>query len=515
MSAVRRLLAGLLGAMAMIVWSFFKPPPLQQAFSDKMLLVTPGASFGFLIDHLQTMGKPLFYVGLTLLQLVLGAIFSLLLLFAGRASAAVQIFAGIVVGAIAWAVAWAVLGAELMQIDLIGGFLLYGAVAAILGLLLTAAFLKGSSTRSSAAVDPRRRQFLRLTLGLFGAGLAAGTGLVVRKTIAGIGEVGSNPPPDFFAPLEPQPVDAASLGVNPTTARGAAPLGMSPAITPLSDFYVVSKNFIDPTVDAKRWSLAVNGSFVEHPFTLTYDELTRLPSRSQYVTLECISNDVGGHLMSNARWTGVPLRDLLVRAGLRRGTKYVGFTCVDGYVESLPLDVAMHPQTLVAYLMDGKPLPEKHGFPARILTTGLYGMKNPKWLQSIAPSDTEPRGFWEAQGWSTSAVVKTTSRIDVPKAGTTLRGTTEFGGVAFAGARGIKRVEVSVDNGKNWTAATLDRPLSPYTWVLWHARVRIPQHGDFSAQVRAIDGAGSVQSAAAAPSYPSGASGYDTVPYTA
>ncbi|MDE2571203.1 MAG: molybdopterin-binding oxidoreductase, partial [bacterium] len=145
-----------------------------------------------------------------------------------------------------------------------------------------------------------------------------------------------------------------------------------------------------------------------------------------------------------------------------------------------------------------------------IITTGLYGMKNPKWLRSIEPVVDAPQGFWERQGWSTTAVVKTTSRIDLPKQNAAVQGEVTFGGVAFAGNRGIQRVEISTDGGKSWLPTELERPLSAHTWTLWYRSWKAQQRGAITALVRATDGSGALQAQAATPSYPSGSTGYDS-----
>jgi hypothetical protein len=170
------------------------------------------------------------------------------------------------------------------------------------------------------------------------------------------------------------------------------------------------------------------------------------------------------------------------------------------------------PEILVAYDLDGAPLPVGHGFPARILIPGHYGMKGPKWLDSITVVDHESGGYWEAQGWDHNAVVKTTARFDVPREGDIVAlGPVTLAGVAFAGTRGVSRVEYSTNGGKTWTDATFPRALSPLSWVLWQADWTPGAEGAYTLAVRATDSTGALQSAQAAPSYPTGASGYHTV----
>ena len=288
--------------------------------------------------------------------------------------------------------------------------------------------------------------------------------------------------------------------------------GASPDLTPIDNFYVVSKNFSDPAIDGQHWSLSIGGS-VARPMKLTLSDLRALPSVTEYVTLECISNNVGGQLMSTGSFTGVSLRDLLAMASPQGNGTWAAFTANDGYTESLPMSLIQGaPEIIVAYELDGVPIPMAHGYPARILIPGHYGMKGPKWLQSIDLVNHESGGYWEQQGWDHNAVIKTTARFDVPADGDIIKiGQVSLAGVAFAGTRGISNVEYSTDGGASWTAATFATPLSSLTWVLWSAAWMPSTEGAYVLKVRAIDGTGSRQESRSAPSYPSGASGYDTI----
>jgi len=209
----------------------------------------------------------------------------------------------------------------------------------------------------------------------------------------------------------------------------------------------------------------------------------------------------------------VSLRDLVATAGPQPAAGWVKFKARDGYTESLPLGVVRDsPEILVAYMLDGQVLPASHGFPARILIPGRYGMKGPKWLDTIELATSEANGYWEQQGWDHNAVVKTTSRFDLPGDGDIIKaGAIELGGVAFAGKKGISKVEYSTDGGSSWSAAVFDAPLSPFTWVVWRATWTTSAHGSYTLKVRATDGSGSLQDAKGAGSYPSGSSGFHTI----
>jgi DMSO/TMAO reductase YedYZ molybdopterin-dependent catalytic subunit len=250
---------------------------------------------------------------------------------------------------------------------------------------------------------------------------------------------------------------------------------------------------------------------VNRPLSLAYDELLRLPAVERFQTLECISNKVGGDLISTAKWVGIPLPMILERAGVRSSAAVeVVFRAAAGYSDSLTIEQAMDESTLVAVGMNDHVLPREHGFPARLLSVGTYGMKNPKWLERIDVVARPYTGYWEDRGWSKRAIVKTGSRIDVPHRGDVASKPVTVAGLAFAGDREISRVEVSTDGGSTWQPAELKRPLSPYAWRLWKYRWTPPAgSGRSLIRVRAYDGRGVVQSAVPALPHPDGASGYD------
>jgi DMSO/TMAO reductase YedYZ molybdopterin-dependent catalytic subunit len=360
--------------------------------------------------------------------------------------------------------------------------LVWGLLFAIYGVILQ----MGSPSPLPEAADPGRRR----TLGAVPIGIG----------VVSLGVLAFRLVPDWYRAIF-NPPEAGLRGV-------------SPEITPVDNFYVVSKNFLgqDPVVDANGWSLSVGGA-VDKPLKLSLADLRGLPSSTEYVTMECISNNVGGGLMSTGSFTGVRLSDLLAMASPRTNGTWAAFKARDGYAESLPMSlIQATPELLVAYDLDGAPLPESHGYPARILLPGHYGMKGPKWLDSIDLVDHESGGYWEMQGWDHNAVVKTTARFDVPREGDIVKlGTVSLSGVAFAGTRGVSKVEYSTDGGRSWTAADLKPPLSQLTWVLWSAAWTPAGEGSYQLQARTTDAGGVVQEAKAAASYPGGASGYHTI----
>ena len=271
------------------------------------------------------------------------------------------------------------------------------------------------------------------------------------------------------------------------------PLDVEP-ITPTDKFYVVTKNIIDPTIDRDRWSMTVDG-LVERPRTWRLDELIALPAVTQETTLMCISNAVGAGLMSNAIWKGVPLRTLLEQSAPRSGAVEVAFHGADSFVDTFSFDKAMEPTTLVAYEMNGAPLEDRHGFPARIIVPGLVGEKNVKWITRIQVVDRDVKGFYERQGWGPDFTVPTRSRFSGPAFDQPLPRTApiRLQGIAFAGDRGVSGVEVSVDDGASWQTAHIDYDSSPLAWVLWSYRWRPPGAGEYPLLVRATDGRGQLQ----------------------
>ncbi|MBA2453581.1 MAG: molybdopterin-dependent oxidoreductase [Chloroflexia bacterium] len=281
-------------------------------------------------------------------------------------------------------------------------------------------------------------------------------------------------------------------------------------ITPIPAFYTISKNFIDPTVELSNWALDIRG-LVEQSVTLSYEQLLSLPSVEQTATLICISNEVGGELISNAVWTGVKLSDVLAEAGIRPQAQKVAFFGTDGYNDSFPMSKALEPTTIVAYRMNGERLPDKHGFPARLIVPGKYGIKNGKWLRRIELVETF-RGYWQERGWTEEATIKTMSRFDIPAERAIVDpGLVDLGGVAFAGDRGIQDVQISADNGQSWQSVDSVEQIAPLSWVIWRTVWSPPGEGAYTLRVRAIDGEGTIQTEETANPIPDGASGYHRV----
>lgn len=283
-------------------------------------------------------------------------------------------------------------------------------------------------------------------------------------------------------------------------------------ITPNERFYVVTKNVIDPQVNPELWRLEIAG-LVERERSYTYQELTALSPINQETTLMCISNPVGGGLMSNALWKGVPLQILLANAGPKNGVTKVVLRAVDGYDDTIPLVKAMEPTTLVAYEMNGSQLPFIHGYPVRLIVPGLFGEKSVKWVTRIELVAQDVKGFYEKQGWGPDFTIPTHSRFDGPDLSRpiSLGTNVPLKGVAFAGNRGVSRVEVSFDDGYEWQEAQLKLPGTHLTWAMWNYDWQPERQGEYKLVVRATDGDGIVQVKEERWTAPHGATGYHKV----
>lgn len=283
--------------------------------------------------------------------------------------------------------------------------------------------------------------------------------------------------------------------------------GLTAEVTPPSQFYYLTKNLVDPDLSVDGWALRVGG-LVAHPFAIGFDALLTLPRRDRWVTQECVSNPVGGPLISCGLFSGVSLRSLLLRAGPLPSATKVVMRAPDGHADSIPLAIALGPDVLVAYGLDGAFLTRAHGFPARILIPGSYGFKSIKWVTQIELVAHAFKGTWQELGWTDAATVQTMARIDVARvSGRDLL----VAGVAFAGARGVLEVQVRVDGGPWISAGLHSPPLSPLTWTQW--RVIVPGAGDgrHTVTARAIDGTGVLQDPRQRDIYPAGATGYHQV----
>ncbi|HEX9096725.1 MAG TPA: molybdopterin-dependent oxidoreductase [Candidatus Dormibacteraeota bacterium] len=276
-------------------------------------------------------------------------------------------------------------------------------------------------------------------------------------------------------------------------------------ITDVNDFYVVEKDLGGgPVVNASTWRLNLPTR------SLTYQELLAMPAQQLELTLECISNDVGGTLISNGLWRGPRVSDLLALTTVPSDAVWMLMESADGYTESFRLS-ELTPDHMLATHLNGAPLTPEHGFPARFLFPGHYGMKQPKWVTRIRFSATDQPGYWENNGWDERAIIKTMSRIDRPSDGAALAaGSIQFGGIAFAGSRRINAVELSWDGGRSWQPAELQAEFAPNAWRFWQLAASLPA-GHYNVSVRARDGEGTLQTSKATGTLPNGADGYHSI----
>ncbi len=470
-----------------------------EGVAEQLSGAMPPAMFSFLLDNLLYSAKPLL-----LIALIIGVYVASIVL------AAIYQAAGIAGVSTRSLVVFGLTGFLVFAIDLLVRRAGWTADEAILAAVAAAAYVSVFALATRPAPAPAKsptglgptfsRRMLVTGLVGFGGALAVGGyywSTILAKSAAITDGTTSEPAPQIDT--------GTANGDDPWTSISY----LSPEITPTDEFYFVSKNFVDPVVNNDEWTLTIEG-LVDNPLSFTLDEFKQLPSAEQYNTLSCISNDVGGDLIGNAHWRGARLKPLLEQAGPHSGIKKVVFHAADGYTDSITFDVAMRSANLLAYEMNGDPLDHTHGSPLRLLVPGIYGMKNVKWITKIELVDEDFLGYWQKQGWSDPAPVKTMSRVDGPTADAMLEsGSQVAAGIAFAGDRGISGVEISTDEGATWMSAQVKPAVGPYSWSLWQAPIELPADGSpLYVWVRAIDGAGQVQTGEDIRSYPDGASGY-------
>jgi DMSO/TMAO reductase YedYZ molybdopterin-dependent catalytic subunit len=496
------LLATAILGLAHIVQGSVPFPPLGLA--QRLLRLVPGPLAVFFVERLGHLALRLFAIGFTVGAILVGGVAGVLV--ARTRSRAAAWVAGALLALLALGGYRAQPGAP--------SLVLYGVLVAVAGCAY-ALGLRGALDRLERDPVPAparglgrtRREFLRAAVG---AGGLLALGLGINRLTGGFGDRGGQP---LARPAGAPPVEPAAMPVATADDQAFAAIkGLTPEVTPNRLHYTVDESIIDPDIDAGAWHLTVDG-LVARPARLGYADLVAMPAVEQYVTLQCISNFVGGDLVSTARWTGVPLADVLALAGgaSERAVRVV-FHAVGGYSDSLPVAKALDRTTVVAYGMNGESLPRAHGYPARIIVPGIYGMKNVKWVERIEVVDYEYQGYWQrSDGWDNVATIKTASRIDVPAELSAVSGQATVAGVAWAGDRGIRAVEVSLDDGRTWRPAVLRRELARAAWRQWRLPWRPGTVGRSRIQVRAVDGRGQLQTAIPAQPHPDGASGYDEV----
>lgn len=501
--AVAELVVGLIrGSASPVV-------PVGQEFID----VTPKWLKDWAIEQFGTNDKAVLVSGALIVVLGLGAVIGILAVRGERGFAYGLTIAVGVMGA--WAV-W------LRPEPTLGKYL-----PTIVGTAVSIAVLWALSPRPGPPDDagrptmmgPDRRQFMTSALAIgSAAAVTGGIGRLLQQRF----EVDT----DFALPGQPgadAPVSTSGDGSTPSAVDvvidrapsiDGAELGVDGVesfVVPNDDFYRIDTALVVPQVARDTWRLKISG-LVDNEIELTYDDLLARDQVERYITLSCVSNPVGGDLVGNALWQGVLLKPILEEAGLQEGAEQLVSRSVDGWTCGSPIEAIMDGRdAMLAFGMNGEPLPARHGFPVRIVVPGLFGyVSATKWVTEIRLTRwDEFDAYWIPRGWSKRGPVKTMARIDTPRGGRSASGVVPIGGVAWAVHRGVSAVQIRVDEG-DWQDARIGSVPSADTWVQWvfdwdTSTVTSGRHG---IEVRAIDGDGEPQPAEPAPVAPNGAQGY-------
>ena len=533
---LRAFIAGVVGmavafGITELIHGLYEPvPSMPSAVAQRIVVLSPGSVVEFGIGILREADVPFLIVTTVVFTLIFAGLLALLAL---RNVIAALVGVG-VLGTIAVAASFSEPFVRPVAVTL-AVVVALGIGASVSGFLIYTSGLRGVGTASShgplgedkvrepqgvrareaysrGGIAVSRRNFVALS----GAATVAGFGAAGAGRLLGQGmqSEGSTAHSGKAVPVAQETLSAAPVGASIDEP------GMSPLFTSNEDFYLIDTAISSLRINRDTWSFKVKGE-IDNPIELSYDDLLSLPTREADITLSCVSNEVGGKLVSNARWTGVLLSDVLKEAALS-GDKISGASeqlvgrSVDGWTSGFPTDIAFDGrEALVAFGMNGDELPVEHGYPVRLVVPGLYGyVSATKWLSEIELTDWDFDAYWIKRGWSKEGPIKTQSRIDTVKDGEKLSaGNTKIGGIAWAPTRGIERVEVSTDDGETWNDATLATQLDVDAWRLWiydwDAR-----SGEHTIKVRATDGEGETQTAEKAAPIPSGATGYHTVSVT-
>ena len=379
-------------------------------------------------------------------------------------------------------------------------------VGTVAGLWALSALLRLRSRADQGEGGFDRR---RLLLGGAGVAVAAAASAAVGQLLGGRANAVAQARADVTVPAVPTPVSV------PTAAQLQI-RGITPYVVPNAQFYRIDTALVVPQVETRGWRLRVHG-LVDREVEIDWKTLLSKPMQEALVTLTCVSNEVGGDLAGNAVWTGWPIRELLAMAGPQSGADMVLSTSVDGFTAGTPLQALTdNRNALLAVAMNGEPLPVEHGFPVRMVVPGLYGyVSATKWVVDLKVTTfAADVAYWTPRGWSERGPIKTASRIDVPASGERVKaGTVAVAGVAWAQHRGIRAVEVQVDDGP-WQPARLAAEPTVDAWRQWVFEWDAAK-GNHTLTVRAVDGTGAVQTSRVASPAPDGASGWHSVTVTA
>ncbi len=483
---VSELVAGLLPSV----------PSLVESLGNWVIDNVPPVVKDWAISVFGTNDKLVLLVSIAVVAVLIGAIVGVL--SRGRFGLAIAVFLG-----------FGVLAAAAATIDprVSPGAALTPAGAAVISGLATLRMLHTLGERDGGeGPDTSKRNFLLGAGAVVGvAALAGGLGRMLiesaKRAVAGREDVVLPSAADTL----PQVSEAADFEIE----------GLEEILVPNEDFYRIDTALSVPRVDVREWALSVAG-MVDRPYSIDFPDLLDMRMVERDITLSCVSNQVGGGLVGNARWLGVPLTEILDRAGVHPDAGQIVGRSVDDFTVGFPVDAAYDGrEALVAVGMNGEPLPFEHGFPARLVVAGLYGyVSATKWLSEIEVTTWDGfNAYWVPRGWAKEAPIKTQSRIDTPGHSAQIPpGRHVVAGVAWAPTRGISKVEVQLGEDEPWLEADLSEPLSDDSWVQWRADWDASAEGRHLLRCRATDGHGETQTSEVRPPAPDGATGWHTRP---
>ncbi|MCV7155445.1 molybdopterin-dependent oxidoreductase [Mycolicibacterium pyrenivorans] len=487
------------GVAQLVAVAFGPQADVRTAVGSSVIELTPGPVKEWAIETFGTADK----LVLSVLVLVVIAVVAAV---AGIAESARRPFGSAAIVAAGVAGCAAVLSrAGATVVDVVPTVVGAACGVAVLRLLISGRFSDAGSGRDGADTADRGRRLSLVTLGFLAAGAVSGVaGAVIARlasSVAGDRDAFALPRIDEAAPPVPaavQPKDVA----------------LPSFITPNTDFYRIDTALTVPQLSRADWQLRIHG-MVDREVTYRFEDLDRFDAVEMVVTLTCVSNPVGGELISNATWTGYRVRDLLAEAGVKSDADMVLSMSTDGWTAGTPVEALTADDALLAVGMNGEPLPVEHGYPARLVVPGLYGyVSATKWVVDLELTRFDrAEAYWTRLGWSARGPIKTESRIDVPRAGQDVPvGPVKFGGVAWAQRRGVRDVEVQIDDG-DWQRATLGDSYSGDTWRLWSFDWEAEEEGLHKITVRATDNDGQTQTSERADPVPDGATGWHSLTF--
>ena len=478
--AVFALFAGLTGVAGSFGAAGYTRQFVVAPIDAAVVRLTPGAVVAFMIENVGDAGHVL-HIALSV-AIAVGAFAgtALLGLVTAQRFGSPPVGAGLA-GVLSWGVATGLTTDPVLAV---------GAAAPVT--VLTGI---GALPRSTATFDPSRRRTLLSGVGALGFVGAAGVLSRLRADDSGAA-AGSA--------AEAVPGPAVQERLRQADERELDVVGddVPGLVSEVGDFYNVDISEFDPEVPADEWSMSITGA-VDDDMTITHDDLTDMPVEHRYVTLRCVGERLNGRKLDTAIWTGTPIEPLLDAADPEGECGCVMLRAADDYFVQFPVEALE--DGFLAWKMNGQPLPESHGHPVRVLVPGHWGETNVKWLSEVELLDKEVDGYWEQRGWHGTGPVNTVAKLwDTTELDD---GGVEVAGHAYAGTRGVDRVEVSVDGGDTWTDAALSEPLpGDDVWRQW--RHVFESAGATEVVVRAVDGEGTVQTREASSSFPSGATGW-------